>query len=548
MSLESPSPGVVDPNAAPVPDAERPNIVMIICDQLRADHLGFGGNPSVRTPHLDALAERGVVFENAHVANPTCMPNRASLMTGRWPSAHGTRCNGITLDPDHTTFVQQLADAGYSTAAVGKLHHQNMGWDFEDDQAEQIALTSPLLVDPGAPDANRPHREQGWDQWEDRQRHDAALVPLPAGYYGYDEVDLVIGHGDAPGGHWRWWASERGVDASLLGGHDAALRADATWNQIYTSAIPAHAHPTAFVGERAEARVRAAADAEEPFFLFMSFPDPHHPFAPPQEYADRYAPDALPLPLGFEQDHADSPAHIRAMAARRGQPDPDPTMAFSVTERQYRDAAAAQYGLIEFMDEQVGRVLRALEETGQAENTVVLFTADHGDLFGDHGLMLKHFVHYSAVTRVPLVVADPRRPERSGSREALVSSVDITATLLELGGATAIRGMHGRSLEPVLGGDAPIRERLLIEEDQPFSPEGLPAPTRIRTVITPRGRFTRYFGSSEAELYDHASDPGELANLALRPESAAFRSAMEVELLEAMAAVDDTGVAPTASA
>lgn len=526
---------------------KRPNVLVFIADQLRADHLGFAGNTQVRTPNLDALAADSVVFTEATVANPTCMPNRASLLTGRWPSAHGTRCNGIPLDPDASTFVRQLAADGYRTAAVGKLHHQNMGWDFEPEQREQIEETQPLLLESRTPDSAPRMREAGWDQWENRARHENEHVALPADYYGYQEVDLVIGHGDAPGGHYLHWARERGVDPRVLGGAEPALDHAASWDQVYTSAIPAAAHPTSYIGERAEARVRAAADEEDPFFLFVSFPDPHHPFAPPLDYARLYDPASLELPVGFEQDHSGSPTHIREMIAARGVPNSDPTMSFAVTEEQYRAAAAAQYGLITFMDEQIGRVLDALRETGQDQETIIVFTSDHGDLFGDHGLMLKHFVHYRAVTRVPLTVRVPGL--EAGRNPSLVSSADLAPTLLELTKTPEFRGIQGVSLQQLLTGEKTrLREALLVEEEQPFSLSGLPAPVRMRTVITEEGRMTRYFGTDEAEVYDHRNDPDELVNVAFDPAAAGLRRRLETAMLETMAGVLDEGIAPTAAA
>ncbi len=176
----------------------RPNVLFFIADQLRADHLGFAGNNTVKTPNLDALAARSVVFDNATVANPTCMPNRASLMTGRWPSTHGTRCNGITLDPHARTVPGSLAAGGYRTVGVGKLHHQNMGWEFEPHQADEIRATDPMLLAPEAGDARHQGYAPGWDQWENRDAHDERFIGLPADYYGYQHVDLVIGHGDVP--------------------------------------------------------------------------------------------------------------------------------------------------------------------------------------------------------------------------------------------------------------------------------------------------------------------------------------------------------------
>jgi len=526
----------------------RPNILVFIADQLRADHLGAYGNTEVRTPNLDRLASRATVYDEAHVANPTCMPNRASLLTGRWPSAHGTQYNGIPLDPDASTFVRQLRHCGYRTSAVGKLHHQNMGWDFEPEQREQIITSAPDLLDPALPDAVVRQREPGWDQWENRERHEAGYLPLPDDYYGYRDVDLVIGHGDAPGGHWLHWAREQGVEPRELGGPQAAEEVLASWEQVYTSAIPAHAHPTRYIGLKAAERLRETAQQSDPFFMFVSFPDPHHPFAPPREYSRRYDPQELELPPGFNQDHARSPEHIRVMHEHRGVPNSDPTMSFAVTEEQYRAAAAAQYGLIEFMDEQIGQVLEVLEETGQAEDTIIVFTADHGDLFGDHGLMLKHFVHYRAVTRVPLIIHLPGDQTQRRSSE-LVSSADLAPTIMDLAGVPAFRGIQGRSLvrqgqlSPGTGSEA-----LLIEEDQPFSLEGLPAPVRMRTVITPQGRLTKYIGTDIYELYDHRADPDELDNLAGMDAAAGLRQRMESQLNEQLVNLAAARARPTAAA
>ncbi|KHL05070.1 sulfatase [Sinomonas humi] len=535
---------------------------MIVADQLRADHVGFGGNSVVRTPHLDALATRGMVFENATVANPTCMPNRASLATGRWPSSHGTRCNGIPLDPDSRTIMRSLADAGYRTIGVGKLHHQNMGWGFEPEQEDEILATAPLLLDPTAQDARPRGGEEGWDRWEDRARHEERFIPLPADYYGYQHVDLVVGHGDHPGGHYLHWARERGLDPDAVGGRDHADVAYGGWDQVYRTAIPAELHPSAFIGEKAVEHLKDAAGQDAPFFLFVSFPDPHHPFSPPEGYDSLYRPAEIPLPLGFEQDHARSPQHIRHMMSHRGEPGSDPTMTWAATAEQYRHAAAAQYGLITLMDEQIGRILGELEAQGLADETIVVFTADHGDLFGDHGLMLKHFSHYRAVTNVPLIVAlptgaDSRRPEPGGASsepvarrsQALVSSPDLVPTLMELTGAAPFRGIQGRSFLPVLiGGAEAHRSALLVEEDQPFGLPGLPGPVRMRTVITSEGRLTRYFGAGETELYDHISDPGELENLAGRPEHRELERRLTEALVVEMASLADEGTAPTAAA
>ncbi|MCI9889823.1 sulfatase-like hydrolase/transferase [Micrococcales bacterium 31B] len=562
--------------------ATRPNIIFFIADQLRADHLGFAGNPVVKTPHLDRVAREGLWFTQATVTNPTCMPSRASLLTGQWPSAHGTRCNGITLNPNATTFVRELRGAGYATCAIGKLHHQNMGWPYEDDQQREIDAVDPLLMDPTRRDAVEVEREPGWDEFENRERHEAAFVHMPADYYGYDRVDLVVGHGDRPGGHYFHWALDKGYDPRELGGAEHAKSRFDAWEQVYETSIPLEAHPSVYVAERAMARIDECAENDEPFFLFVSFPDPHHPFAPPSEYAHLYDPSEIPLPRGFSADHPDLPAHIQRLVDQRGVPGDDPTMTWSVTTEQYQHAAAAQYGLITLMDDQIGRVLGRLAERGLDENTIVIMASDHGDLMGDHGLMLKHFSHYRALTNVPLVVrvppallagagsggaGGPDAPvaESAGSgaaagsggtgvptSDALVCLADLAPTLLELTGVELFRGIQGRSLVPLLRGEgnenAAPRDAIVIEEDQPFGLPGLPGPVRMRTLLTSEARLTRYFGTDMVELYDLREDPDELRNVAYQARYAELLQRMSERMLAEMVALTVMGTRPTASA
>ncbi|GAB3264292.1 sulfatase family protein [Arthrobacter pigmenti] len=529
---------------------DRPNVLFIIADQLRADHLAYAGNAAVKTPNIDRLARMSAVFEQATVTNPTCMPNRASLMTGRWPSVHGTRFNGIPMDPEANNMVRSMRQSGYRTLAVGKLHHQNMGWEFEEDQAAQIAATDPTLLNKNYPNACSYHRRVGWDLWENREAHNQRYIQLPDDYYGYDTVDLVVGHGDQPGGHYVHWARQQGMDPLRSGGPSTARNKYSAWSQVYETAIPAHLHPSSYVGDRAVEHLHSLADQPDPFFMFVSFPDPHHPFAPPAGYADMYNPAMVDLPVGFHQDHAKSPPHVRRMIEHRGEPNHDPTMTWAATEEQYRHAVAAQYGLITLMDEQVGRLLEALETHDLLEDTVIVFTSDHGDLFGDHGLMLKHFSHYRAVTRVPLMIKLSAGVEAHSMRnEALVSTADLAPTLLELTRTGAYRGIQGKSLLPLLTGQTDtLRSALLIEEDQPFGLPGLPAPVRMRTVITDQGRLTRYFGTGIIELYDFATDPDELNNVADQPEYSELQNGLTEAMLEQMAALMDMGTAPTASA
>jgi arylsulfatase A-like enzyme len=513
------------------------NVVVIIADQLRADHLGFEGIVPVRTPNIDELASQSAVMRRAFVANPVCMPNRATIMTGRWPSAHGLRTNGLPLDWQAETFVRNLRTRGWTTAAVGKLHLQPMGWPFEEFQQQEIQEAMPDLW-------ARATATFGEDfvSWEDYERHARGVVTLPSNYYGFDDVALTIGHGDQISGNYLQWARERGLDPMTQAGVNASKEVSAVWRQVYESAVPEALHPTTYVTDEAISRLERYARSKDPFCLYVSFPDPHHPFAPPREYFHRHVPSEMPLPGSFFDDHSASPEYIKAIIANRGVPNSDPTMTWAPSEEQFRAALAAELGSIEFIDHSVGRIVQAIDSLGLREDTIVVFTADHGDVFGDHGLMLKHFTHYRGVIRVPLVVHIPG--VQGQVREELISSADIAPTLLDLTSAPPLPRAQGRSLAPLLtAGAAWSRSGLLIEEDQPFGLPELPGPVRMRTVVTDRFRLTEIAGHGVSEFFDLHQDPEECHNLAPNPDQAEFLAqGREAMLQEVLGVIDSTRV------
>jgi arylsulfatase A-like enzyme len=514
------------------------NIVVIIADQLRVDHLGYSGKVPVRTPHIDALASDGHHFDRAFAANPVCMPNRATIMTGQWPSAHGLRTNGLPLNPECDTFVRALRREGWRTAAVGKLHLQPMGYGYEEYQLDQIKAAMPEVWEASVAG---PFGED-FRSWESSELHARGDVVIPPDYYGFDSVSLVAGHGDRVFGHYVPWARERGFDPVTQAGRKNAKTQYAGWNHVYESAVPAALHPTTYITDTAIDHLNDFAGGHENFMLFVSFPDPHHPFAPPSEYFHRHRPEDMPLPDSFDDDHATSPQYVRDIVARRGTPDVDPMMLWAPTADQYRHALAAELGSIEFIDDSVGRILESLQELGLADDTVVLFTSDHGDVFGDHGLILKHFTHYDAAIRVPLIISGGSLG--SGGHTDLASSADIAPTLLDLAGVPAMAGVQGTSLVPLMQGDAAHwRASILVEEDQPYGLETLPGPVRLRTVITDALRYTRIAGTPISELYDLSADPGEMVNRADDPTAAdLLSSANSVMVDELMRVVDDSKV------
>ncbi|MEX0943418.1 MAG: sulfatase-like hydrolase/transferase [Pseudomonadales bacterium] len=485
----------------------QPNILFIITDQQRADHTGFGGNPVVKTPHLDAIAATGVHYEHAYVANSICTPNRCSIITGRVPSAHGAATNGISLDWYANTFVRRLKEAGYKTGIVGKAHLQDWG-DLPPPFENEVLL-------PASRRSSINEYPPEWNTLEQRARHRRERVEFPDDFYGFSHADLVVGHSDCCTGHYEHWLKDKGFDpADLLG----VMRPDSPslatydkWWQVRKPRLPEELYPSRYIAEKSIDYVKAQAAAENPFFLQVSFPDPHHPFTPPGQYWDRYRPEDMPLPATYSDRHESSTWLARAHANRRGNPE-QPVLPFGPDEDQLRHALAAQYGMITLIDDCIGDIVQALDELDLRKDTIIVFTSDHGDMFGDHHIMLKGTLHYAGCIKVPLVIADPSR-SGSGNCEALVGSIDIAQTILELAGAAPYDGMQGKSLMPTLDDtNAAVHEALLIEDDYPNDILGTGMPTRMRTVVTKEARLTRYLGSDMGEFFDLAHDPHEMSN------------------------------------
>ena len=506
--------------------SERPNILWIIADQLRADHVGFGG-AAVNTPNLDALAARGCIFDRAHVANPICMPNRCSMLTGRMPSAHGVIFNDRSLDWGANTFVRELAKVGYNTALIGKSHIQHgMSHNVVRDYGESATVHDPL--------------PPGWDTLENPQRYLTDEIPVMNEFYGFQHTEFAIGHGDTATGHHYRWALAGGADPADLvmepGPENPALQRYDGWWQVFQPRLPAEFYSTTFVTERTVDWL-GTQDGSKPWLLQCSFPDPHHPFTPPGKWWDRYQAADMPVPATFADPLTDAPAHLRKIQS--WEPRGDYVNMFGPTEDLVRHAMAAEFGMIEMMDEGIGRVLAALDDSGQRDNTVVVFTSDHGDMFGDHGLMLKSTMHYQGCLRVPLIISTPGAgPTRTN---ALASSLDLSATFLDLADVAPFADMQGKSLAAILADPAAsVRETVLVEEDMPLARLGGPLPLRTRTVVDERYRYTRY-STGEVELYDLAADPDETVNLAVQGRAEKAAAHMAEQLADALMSHSDMG-------
>ncbi len=519
--------------------SRRPNFLFIITDQHRADHLGCYGNDVVQTPNIDRIAAKGTRWDRFYVANPICMPNRASIMTGRMCSVHGARHNGIPLSQDHTTFVELLQNAGYSTGLIGKSHLQCFtGLPATNTFKPKDGLQSP---GPLLRDAVKNNRQGPEYDHELAPRWTAPLSSRIDGhYYGFEHVEIAADHADGACGDYLLWARDQNPDFDKLAGRENALpdnRVSAP--QAWRTAVPEDLYSTSWVADRSEAWLAERAGTDQPFFLQMSFPDPHHPFTPPGRYWGMYDPTEIELPASFGQ--GDLPP-IKAMreALRDGTDPRDTQNPFAVTEDEARCIIALTYGMITMIDDAIGRVLKRLDDLGLAEDTVVIFTSDHGDYMGDHGLMLKLLLHYQGIIRVPFIWSDPTTLPSGGVDPGLASSIDISSTILARAGIQPFNGIQGRDL---LTTEPP--EAVIVEEDSQRTMTGFDRPQRVRTVVTDRHRMSLREGENWNELYDLSSDPHETTNLYDDPSARATRHNLSEVMLKRLIELQDRSPLPS---
>ncbi len=418
-------------NGAEMKEKMPPNIVMIVCDGLKATALGAYGAGQVKTPNLDRLAEESAVFENAYVQSPSALPAFASLLTGRYPQCHGLMHFDCHLKPNQPFLTAILGDKGYWTGAVGQLA--------------------------GIPEP--PH-------WAFRDLFDAK--PFPAGK-----------------------RREDGPPASFCG----------------VSGLSAAEHPTALLTDKALAALdERAADPKQPFFLCVSYAAPGYPCLPPAEFASMYDPAAIKLPPNAAQPDYHSTVHAAMLGRRLQRPIPTDAAAIKTYMARY-------FAEVSFLDDQVGRLIRRLRESGALDNTIVVFTSLRGDFAGEHGAILDGDV-YDALTHVPLMIRFPEESRRGKKFDDFVEQIDVAPTVLTAALDTETSGvMQGVSLIDHIDNDAKIDRRFVF--------------SMLQTSDMPRGRylvrnsFTTFILDDLLDrvlMFDMSDDPLQVDNVVMRPE------------------------------
>ncbi len=480
---------------------QRPNILWLCTDQQRFDSLGGYGNPYVETPNLDRLAAEGVQFDHAYAQSPVCTPSRASFLTGRYPRTTRARQNGQSIPPDERLVPRILADAGYTCGLVGKLH---------------VGAAHPR---PDRPVEQRIEDGYSWFDWSHQPPPNAAQATM-----------------DWPLNSYSNWLRARGVE------FDRTPHPESGEVQFGVAEEDQH---TTWCAETAGRFVETMAGFSQPWLLSVNLYDPHHPFDPPKELIDRYVEllDELPLPA-YVEGELDTKPEVQRWH-HEGSYQGARSIAFpGRSDREHRVMRAAYWAMIDLIDRQLGRILDTLDRTGQRDNTIVIFHADHGELLGDHGLYLKGPYFYDPAVRVPLIMNWPGGLPAGRRIDGLVELVDLAPTLLELTGADPEPGMQGRSLLPMINdpsGEPAGRDDVYAEyynACQDHHGERAYV-TMVRTaehkIIVQHGAG----GGVGGELYDLVEDPGEVVNRWDDPAYLTAKVAMLQRMVDRMARTVD---------
>ncbi len=451
----------------------QPNLLFIYADQHRADVMGCAGNDTVVTPHLDRLAAEGVRFDHAWTESPICQPARASLLTGRYPNDHGVLGNFAgDCRPEWDTFPRRLQQAGYTTASIGKTHFS--AW--------------PMMADPGTPAPT--------DEW--------------IGSFGFDHVveefDKYVHLGDWTTPYMQFLRDHDALDAYQRVIADNFRGGDRHWNG-FTSPLSQELDLTCFLADEAQTWI-GRQPADRPWFLQLSFVQPHVPLMGDPTWAEHYA-DARIERTARSEPEALTDEWATQLASMRKHSHSE-----LLTDEFVLAGARQYYAMVSLIDQRIGDLLKTLDDRDQLDDTWIVYSADHGEMLGDHGLMAKMNFYRSSV-RVPLIV---RPPSGTAGRveTAPVQAFDVAATLLDAGNATALDGAPTRSLVPYVIGDETPDQREHVASMIRMRP-GRPT---WQAITDGHWRATINGDTGEAsELFDLDTDPDEATNLADDPSA-----------------------------
>jgi len=448
------------------------NVLLILTDEQRFDAVGFNGNPLVRTPNLDALAARSMIFTNHTCSTPICTPARASLFTGLYPRTHGAPHVGHTLLPATPTLANWLSDAGYRCGLFGKSHLEPELSGF----AERLPQDQPYygFHRTGLSEDNLTGPYIDWIRREHPQ-HEAAV----------------------------WTQANESVQCKR-DGKDFSRSDTTRLEEVRAASVPVELSQSHWVTRQTEQFISEQRAAGTPFFAVCSYVPPHHPQSPPEPYASLYDPAQMPVSPRLPQDYV-SPWPLSHYCLYPNLPDSE--------LQRYQ---AAYYGLCTLLDDCIGRLLQAVDD-----DTLIIFTSDHGDYNGDFGLVRKGGPWFDCLLRVPLLVHVPGRP--AGRRDALTQHEDIAPTILELLGLPVPKHVQGVSFAGAL------TEPTACARTHSFFELGGPHEQQVTGVSDGSWKLLNYASVGDV-LVNPTGGQSELKNFAGRVEAAGVQAQLQQAL------------------
>lgn len=436
----------------------RPNIIFIITDQQRYDTINALGYEYMETPHLDRLVREGVVYSQCHVTAASCAPARASLFKGYYPHTTGILKNADTW---RRSWIELLNDSGYHCTNIGKMHT----WPFE--------------------------TELGFDERYVVENKDRYLE----GRYYFDEWDKAL--------RFRGLIKQQRELYRKLGDYRDRLGA-------FEWELPEDTHPDMFVGDMAVWWLDRFPKTE-PLFLEIGFPGPHPPYDPIPRYAEPYLKRELPLLDVTQEELNNQPRAFKELRVHNNEIDHDSVVLDLNPTREQRHRQRAYYlANVTMIDEKVGQIMQALERNGYLDNSIVIFTSDHGDCLTDHGHSQK-WTMYDAITRIPLIVWAPQRFSGGRVIDALCQQMDLGPTILEVAGVKVPQTLEAKTMLPSLEGrEWSGRDHVFAEQVR----DGILTGCEFMTMVRNREwKLVHFLDDPDGQLFDLTADPEEVRNL-----------------------------------
>jgi arylsulfatase A-like enzyme len=484
------------------------NILFITTDQQQKKTLGAYGNSLIKTPNLDKLAQSGMILERAYCENPICIPSRNTMITGRKSVHHQASQHNSSLPDNQKCLGDLLQKNNYTTHFIGKPH-------FKSQQAR------------GTEESIEDWMQGLYEDWN-------------GPYAGFETADIILGHSNPLTGHYGQWMRKNHKDKIQYFKKENLKSADVQCGHgVYRTEIPESVHSSTYVADRTVEFIRKSAKEEKPFYCFSSFPDPHWPLMTPPEYYDMYkdTPIDVNYPSLNDDPNLDNyPVIIKEYLKTGVLPDYDGGGERVPDDHDIEVITRAYWGSISLIDKSVGRIIDALNESGIREETLVVFTADHGEYMGAHGMMTKGGICWEEYINVPFIASYPGKIKENRRSSALFSFTDLVPTFVDIAGLEKEDGIplmpwDGCSQKDLFFGDKQkIRETLTVHHVRSNLKQSV---SDQHILIRDDGWKLVYFArDAGGQLYDLKADPREARNLYNLPESRERQITMEKELLD----------------